>query len=287
MLESASVGTARTTASGNPILRALLHIALLLGSVVMLLPFAWMLSTSLKDQAAALLVPPQWIPNPVVWNNYPDVLENLRFGRYFTNTVIVTVGRVVGQLITCSMAAFAFARLRFPGRDTLFALYLAALMVPFQVYMIPDFILMRYLDWLNTYQAMILPGAFSAFGIFLLRQSFLKVPRELEEAAIIDGASPPWLLWKVILPLSGPALAALVIFTFLASWNDLLWPLIVTRTDDMRVLSVALALLQGQYQTNWPWLMAGSVMSTLPVLIVFLFAQRYFIEGIAMTGIKG
>jgi multiple sugar transport system permease protein len=265
----------------------LLHAGLVLGAVVMLLPFAWMLSTSLKEQAAALLVPPHWIPDPVVWNNYPDVLQNLRFGRYFTNTAIVTAGRVVGQLVTCSMAAFAFARLRFRGRDTLFALYLAALMVPFQVYMIPDFILMRSLGWLNTYQAMILPGAFSAFGIFLLRQAFLKIPRELEEAAIIDGASPPWLLWKVILPLSGPSIAALTIFTFLASWNDLLWPLIVTRTDDMRVLSVALALLQGQYQTNWPWLMAGSVMSTVPVLIVFLFAQRYFIEGIAMTGIKG
>ena len=267
--------------------RVLLHMALLFGAIVMILPFIWMLSTSLKQQAEALRIPPQWIPTNPYWRNYPEVLENIRFGRYFLNTVIVTLGRVVGQLITCSMAAYAFARLRFPGRDKLFALYLAALMVPFQVYMIPDFILMKYLGWLNTYQAIIVPGVFSAFGIFLLRQSFMKLPRELEEAAVIDGASPPWILWKVVLPLSLPALAALTIFTFLASWNDLLWPLIVTRTDDMRVLSVGLALLQGQYQTNWPWLMAGSVMATLPVLLVFLFAERYFIEGVAMTGIKG
>jgi multiple sugar transport system permease protein len=267
--------------------RLLLHAALLLGAVIMVLPFIWMLSTSLKQQAEALRVPPEWIPTRPYWRNYPEVLENIRFGRYFLNTTIVTVGRVVGQLITCSMAAYAFARLSFPGRDKLFALYLAALMVPFQVYMIPDFILMRYLGWLNTYQAIILPGVFSAFGIFLLRQSFLKVPRELEEAAVIDGANHPWILLRVVLPLSLPGLAALTIFTFLASWNDLLWPLIVTRTDDMRVLSVALALLQGQYQTNWPWLMAGSVMATMPVLLVFLLAERYFVEGIAMTGIKG
>ena len=267
--------------------RIVLHAALLAGAVLMVLPFIWMLTTSLKSQAAALQIPPQWIPRPLVWRNYPDVLANIRFGRYFVNTGVVAVGRVLGQLITCSMAAYAFARLTFPGRDKLFALYLAALMVPFQVYMIPDFILMKYLGWLNTFQAIIVPGIFSAFGVFLLRQSFSMIPRELEEAAVLDGANPPWILWKVILPLSGPALATLTIFTFLGSWNDLLWPLIVTRTDDMRVLSVALALLQGQYQTNWPWLMAGSVMATLPVVAVFLFAQRSFIEGIAMTGLKG
>ena len=267
--------------------RALLHVALLAGAVIMVLPFIWMLSTSLMTQPEALRIPPQWIPSRPMWSNYTAVLQNMPFARYFFNTVVVTAGRVLGQLVTCSMAAFAFARLQFRGRDQLFALYLAALMVPFQVYMIPDFILMKDLHWLNTFQAIILPGVFSAFGIFLLRQSFMKIPRELEEAAVIDGATPPWVLWRVILPLSGSALGALTIFTFLASWNDLLWPLIVTRTDEMRVLPVALALLQGQYQTNWPWLMAGSVMSTLPVLVVFLLAQRSFIEGIAMTGIKG
>ncbi|GAC1650781.1 MAG: carbohydrate ABC transporter permease [Herpetosiphon sp.] len=265
----------------------ILHVLLIGGAIIMVMPFIWMLSTSLKPQSAALRIPPQWIPTHPLWRNYPDVLANMRFARYFGNSMIVAVGRVTGQLITCSMAAFAFARLRFPGREKVFALYLAALMVPFQVYMIPDFILMKYLGWLNSYQALILPGVFSAFGIFLLRQSFMQVPRELEDAAVIDGASPPRILLQVILPLSRPALASLTVFTFLFSWNDLLWPLIVTRTNEMRVLPVALALLQGQYQTNWPWLMAGSVMATAPVLIVFLFAQRYFIEGIAMTGIKG
>jgi multiple sugar transport system permease protein len=253
----------------------------------MVMPFAWMLSTSLKTNAEALSVPPRWIPGSWVWQNYVDVLTQLNYVRFFTNSLIVALMRVVGQLITCSLAAYAFARLRFPGRDKLFPLYLAALMVPFQLYMIPDFIVMKYLGWLDTLRGIAVPGMFSAFGIFLLRQFFLTIPRELEEAAILDGANPPGILWRVILPLSKPALASLTIFTFLYSWNDLLWPLIVTRSEENYVLPVGLALLQGQYQTNWPWLMAGGVMATVPVIVLFLSAQRYFIEGIAMTGLKG
>jgi multiple sugar transport system permease protein len=265
----------------------LIHILLLTGAVVMVMPFGWMLSTSLKTSSQALSIPPRWIPEQIVWQNYVEVLTQLNYGRYFMNSVIIAALRVGGQLVTCSLAAYAFARLRFPGRDKLFPLYLAALMVPFQIYMIPDFIIMRYLGWLDTLRAIAVPGMFSAFGIFLLRQFFLTIPRELEEAAIIDGASPPGVLWRVVLPLSKPALASLAIFTFLYSWNDLLWPLIVTQSEENYVLPLGLALLQGQYETNWPWLMAGAVMATLPVIIIYLFAQRYFIEGIAMTGLKG
>lgn len=267
--------------------RLLLHALLLSGAILMVLPFLWMLSTSLKSNSEALALPPHLIPRTPVWQNYADVVNQLNYGRFFLNSVIVAALRVGGQLFTCSLAAYAFARLRFPGRNVLFPLYLAALMVPFQVYMIPDFIVMKYLGWLDTLQGIAVPGMFSAFGIFLLRQAFMSLPRELEEAAFLDGASPPGILWHVVLPLSTPALASLTILTFLYSWNDLLWPLIVAHSEKNYVLPIGLALLQGQYQTNWPWLMAAGVMATLPVIILFLFAQRYFIEGIAMTGVKG
>jgi multiple sugar transport system permease protein len=276
--------TAKRAISIKPIL---LHLLLLSGAILMVMPFAWMLSTSLKTNSQALSIPLRWIPDPIMWQNYSDVLTRLNFGRFLMNSSIIAMLRVGGQLFTCSLAAYAFARLRFPGRDKLFPLYLAALMVPFQIYMIPDFIIMRYLGWLDTLRAIAVPGMFSAFGVFLLRQFFMTIPRELEEAAIIDGASPPGILWRIVLPLSKPALASLAIFTFLYSWNDLLWPLIVTQSQENYVLPLALALLQGQYETNWSWLMAGAVMGTLPVILVYLFAQRYFIEGIAMTGLKG
>jgi multiple sugar transport system permease protein len=267
--------------------RLLIHVALLAGAVVMMLPFVWMISTSLKSNGEALTVPLRLLPDTLLWQNYIDVINQLNYGRFFLNSVIVAALRVGGQLITCSLAAYAFARLRFPGRSLLFPLYLVALMVPFQVYMIPDFIVMRYLGWLDTLQGIAVPGMFSAFGIFLLRQAFLGVPLDLEEAAILDGASPPGVLWRIVLPLSRPALASLAILTFLYSWNDLLWPLLVARSEQNYVLPIGLALLQGQYQTNWSWLMAAGVMATLPVIIVYLFAQRYFVEGVAMTGLKG
>jgi len=267
--------------------RLLIHIALIAGAIVMVLPFVWMISTSLKSNGEALTVPLRLLPDTLLWQNYLDVINQLNYGRFFLNSVIVAALRVGGQLVTCSLAAYAFARLRFPGRNLLFPLYLVALMVPFQVYMIPDFIVMKYLGWLDTLQGIAVPGMFSAFGIFLLRQAFMGVPRELEEAAILDGASPPSVLWRIVLPLSRPALASLSILTFLYSWNDLLWPLLVASSEQHYVLPIGLALLQGQYQTNWSWLMAAGVMATLPVIIVYLFAQRYFVEGVTMTGLKG
>src|SRR5437763_378217 len=195
----------------------MLRLVLIVGAITMVFPFVWMISTSLKGIQDAITMPPQLLPQPVVWTNYSDVFQQIPFGRFFINTIVMSIGRTTGQLITCSLAGYAFARLRFPGKTVLFMLYLAALMVPFQVIVVPEFILIKRLGWLNTFQALIVPGIFSAFGTFLLRQFFLTLPRSLEEAAILDGCSLLGVLWRIILPLSKPALSALIIFTFLWS----------------------------------------------------------------------
>ena len=265
----------------------LLALFLVPTAILMLLPFIWMLSTSFKLAGAVFEYPPTWVPRPLVWQNYPQVLEILPFARFFLNSLLVALCVTALQLLTCSLAAYAFARLRFPGRDALFLGYLGTLMIPGQVVIIPNFILLRTLGWIDTYQALILPAAFSAFGTFLLRQYFLTIPRELEDAAVVDGASYWQVYSRVILPLSGPALSTLAIFTFLGQWNSFLYPLVVTSSTEMSTLTVGLRTLQGQYNTAWTLLMAGSVIALVPVLLVFVFAQRYFIRGIAMTGLGG
>ncbi|HEU4325557.1 MAG TPA: carbohydrate ABC transporter permease [Roseiflexaceae bacterium] len=274
----------------RPVFRAShipLHLGLMLGSVLMLLPFAWMLSTSLKSPALVFSYPPVWIPRPPVWSNYSEAVAAMPFGRFYLNSLFVTGSVTLLQLLTASLAAFAFARLRFRGREALFLLYLATLMIPFQVTMIPNFILVRWLGWYDTFQALILPTAFSAFSTFLLRQHFLGLPRDLDEAARIDGASSLRIWWSIILPLSGPALAALAIFAALNSWNDFLWPLIVTNSEEMRTLPVGLSTFQGEYKIEWHLLMAGSVIAMVPVLLVYTIAQRWFIRGVAMSGMGG
>jgi multiple sugar transport system permease protein len=264
-----------------------LHALLIAGSVVMLLPFAWMLSTSLKLPPDIFTYPPVWIPSPIAWQNYAKTVTVMPFGRFYLNSLIVTTGVTLLQLLTSSLAAFAFARMRFPGRNLLFLLYLATLMIPFQVTMIPNFIVVRALGWYDTYQALILPPAFSAFSTFLLRQYFLGIPRDLDEAARIDGATSLRIWWQVILPLAGPAIAALATFVSLNSWNDFLWPLIITNSPAMRTLPVGLSTFQGQYKTDWNLLMAGSVIAMLPVLLVYIIGQRWFIRGITLSGLGG
>ncbi len=274
----------------RPVFRARhipLHLGLILGSIVMLLPFAWMLSTSLKEPAQVFSYPPAWVPRPLAWDNYRQALAALPFGRFYLNSLIVTVSVTLLQLLVAALAAFAFARLRFRGREPLFLLYLATLMIPFQVTMIPNFILVRWLGWYNSFQALILPTTFSAFSTFLLRQSFLGLPRDLDEAARLDGASSLRIWWSITLPLSKPTLAALAIFVALNSWNDFLWPLIVTSSEQMRTLPVGLSTFQGQYKVEWHLLMAGSVIAMLPMLLLYTVAQRWFIRGIAMTGMGG
>jgi multiple sugar transport system permease protein len=209
------------------------------------------------------------------------------FGRFYLNSFVVAASVTALQLLTSSLSAFAFARLRFRGRNALFLLYLATLMIPFQVTMLPNFILMRYLGWYDTYQALILPPAFSAFSTFLLRQYFLGIPLDLDEAARIDGASSFRIWWRIILPLSGPVLAALAIFVFLNNWNDFLWPLVITNSLEMRTLPVGLSTFQGQYKVQWHLLMAGSVIAMMPVLIVYIIGQRWIIRGITLTGMGG
>jgi multiple sugar transport system permease protein len=278
----------RTVRSGRRLLgMTVLRLILITGAITMIFPFVWMLSTSLKSLNDAITMPPQLVPSQFAWSNYTDIFQQVPFGRFFLNTVVMSVGRTVGQLMTCSLAGYAFARLRFPGKNVLFMLYLAGLMVPFQVIVVPEFILVKWMGWLDTFQALIVPGIFSAFGTFLLRQFFLTLPASLEEAAILDGCGLFGVLWRIVLPLSKPALSALVIFTFLWSWNDFLWPLVATKSNDMQVLSVGLLTLQGQYTTNWPYLMAGAVIASLPMLVLYIALQKQFVQGIAMTGLKG
>lgn len=265
----------------------LAHLLLLIGSLAMIIPFLWMLSTALKTDRQAYIFPPEWIPDPFVWGNFSEVWEALPFGRFFINSTLVAVLVTLGQLVTCSLGAFAFARLNFPGRDRLFLLYLGTMMIPFQVTMIPVFILMRWLKWLDTYQGLIVPCIFSAYGTFLLRQFFRTIPRDLEDAAKIDGCSYLRIFWNVALPLSKPALATLGIFVFMWSWNNFMWPLLITNRLEMKTLPLGLSYFLGQYTIYWNLLMAGTTLTVVPVLVVFFFAQRYFIEGITLTGLKG
>jgi multiple sugar transport system permease protein len=278
-----------------------LHLLLAVGGVTMILPFLWMISTSLKPEAQIFRYPPVWTPRTWQWGNYAEAMQAAPFGRYFINTVIYAVAVTVSNLLFCSMAAYAFARLRFRGRDVLFILVLGTMMVPGQVTMVPVFILLK--RWpliggndllglgghglLNTYPGLVLPAAVGAFGIFLLRQFFMTLPRELEDAARIDGCSEAGIYWRIILPLSKPALATLAIFTFTAAWNEFLWPLLIMSKDSMKTLQVGLQVFQSQYTTRWDLLMAGTVLVTLPVLAIFLLGQRYFTRGIALSGIKG
>jgi len=265
----------------------LLTLILIPIALSMLMPFIWMVSTSLKSAGAVFEYPPTFIPDPFRWDNYTRLFEVLPVARFFLNSLFVAVSVTVLNVASSAMAAYAFARLRFRGRDALFLGYLGTLMIPAQVVIIPNFILLRTIGWIDTYPALILPAAFSAFGTFLLRQYFLTIPGELEDAAVVDGASHWQIFTRVILPLAGPALSALAIFTFLFNWNSFLYPLVVTQSTEMSTLTVGLNTLQGQYNTAWTLLMAGSVLALLPVLAVFMFAQRYFIRGITMTGIGG
>jgi multiple sugar transport system permease protein len=260
------------------------YLVLALGSIIMILPFLWMVSTSLKANSEVFVFPPEWIPQPVMWSNYVNVWNAAPFDLFFLNTIKITVILCAGRLLISSMAAFAFSRLRFPGRNALFLVYLATMMVPYQVTLIPTFIIMRELNWMDTHLALIVPGLFSAFGVFLLRQFFQGIPKELEEAARIDGASYIGIYWRLILPLAVPAMTALAIFTFLGSWNDFMAPLVYLNTLDKFTLALGLASLQGMHETDWPLLMTGAVLSLLPILIVFFFAQKRFIEGITLQG---
>lgn len=266
--------------------RILLHAVLLTVGVLFLLPFIWSISTSLKPMADLFKPTPSLIPSELRWQNYLDVFDTAPFGRYYINTIFVAFARMLGQVTLASIAAFAFAQLRFPGRDILFFILLAGLMVPDQVLLVPRYIVMREFGWFDSYQGLIIPLIFSSFGVFLIRQYLLGLPRDFQEAATIEGANPFQIYWQIYLPLTRPALAAFAFLSLLASWNEFLWSLTVTRSTDMRVLSVGIALFQGQYFTNNAILLAAANMATLPLLLAFLFFQKQLVEGITMSGLK-
>lgn len=260
-----------------------------LGAAIMLVPIVWMLSTSLKPSDAILTLPPKLVPDHPTLGSYRAVIEAFPMMRVFLNSLLVAVATTVGQLVLSAMAGYAFARFEFRGRDALFFLYLATLMVPLVVRVTPLFIIVRELGWTDSYAGLIVPPMFSAFGTFLMRQFFLDLPRELEEAAVIDGASTFTMFTRVIVPLAGPAFATLGIFAFMASWNDFLWPLLIVSDTKFMTLPLALATLQGLYpgQTQWNLVMAGTVISVVPMIVVFVLAQRWVIQGITASGLKG
>ena len=293
------------------------YLFLSLLGLTMLLPFIWMFSTSLKSPGDVFTYPPEWIPSPIEFSNYIKAWVALPFGRGYINSLIVATLTTLGQVLTSSMAAFAFARLTFPGRDKLFFGYLATMMIPGDVTMIPVFILLKKLpEWLNaifspvnhwwsqdiyllgqffigkpigidSYFSLIAPGLFTAYGTFMLRQFFMGIPRDLEDAAKIDGCSLLGIYWRVILPLSKAALATLITFTFMGSWKNFIWPLIVTNSIELKVLPVMLQSFQGSYHAEWTLLMAGNIIMLLPIILLFIFNQRFFVEGIQLGAVKG
>jgi len=262
------------------------HVVLIVGSLVMMFPFVWQVIASLSTTPELTSIPPRLLPSVPHPENFAAVFDQLPFLSQFAVSVLITVLRVAGQLVLCAMAGYAFARLRFPGRNVLFALVLAILMVPPQVFLISQYQIVQGLGWLDTIAGIVAPGLFSAFGAFLLRQFFLGLPDELEEAARLDGANPFQVFWSVMLPLAKPGLSALAVITVLTSWNDLLWPLIVSTKPGVQPLSVGLATLQGQFSTDYPVLMAAALMASAPILILFLLMQRRVIDGLAFSGMK-
>jgi len=261
------------------------HLLLAGGAVFVVTPFLWMFTTSLLTRAETYtntsLIPTSWH-----WENYARAWEAAPFGQYYLNSVVMAVGIVAGHLVLDALAAYAFARLRFPFKNAIFFVLLAALLVPTFVTIIPAYSLVASLHWIDTYTALIVPRLADVFGIILLRQYFSSIPVELEEAARIDGVSRAGVFFRIIVPLARPAFATLAIFSFLFAWNDFLWPLLVTNTDDVRTIQIGLQAFQGRYATSWNYLMAGTITATVPSILVFLVFQRALVRGIAASGLK-
>ncbi len=263
-----------------------LHLLAFLWLVLTVGPMVWMLSASLKSPGDVLRFPPSLIPSSPQWHNYRDVFTTVPFLRYIGNSAFVAVTVTLAGLVLHSMAGYSLARLRFPGRNLIFLGILSTLMVPFAVLLIPQFILVKNLGWLNTYAGLIVPAIPHAFGIFLLRQFYMGLPGELQEAAIVDGATPAGVFWRIALPLSKPIMATLAVFFFLANWNNFLWPLVITQSSAKWVIQIGITQFVGEHGTAWNMIMAASVIAAVPTLLLFFFLQRYIVEGIKMTGIK-
>jgi multiple sugar transport system permease protein len=285
-LDERTVVTPTVRNRSRPIVTALRYLLLTIGALTMIVPFLWMVSTGLKAPGSVLTIPPELFPKEPTLASFRKVMDVVPLGRMFINSLFVTVVVVTAQIVTGSLAAYAFARMRWRGRDAVFMIYLATLMIPSQVTITPLFILMRQLGWINTYQGLILPSIVSAFGTFLLRQAMLNVPREYEEAAFLDGANHFQVYRTIVMPMIRPALATLAVLATMASWNDFLWPLFATNDAHLMTLPVGLALLQGEHTSDWNLIMAGSVISVVPIILVFIAAQRTFINGMLQSGLK-
>ncbi len=273
--------------TGYWIRRVLTYAILILGAFICIFPFIWMVLTSFKTLSEALRIPPTIFPTGLEWANYTSITQKIPFFKIYGNTLISAVVTVAAQISLCAMAGYAFARINFPGRDIIFTILLAVLMVPGTFFILPQYRIIIKLGLLNTIPALFLPNLFSAMGTFLLRQFFLSLPSELEDAAYIDGCNKGRTFISIMLPLVKPGLVSLGILTFKFAWNDLMWPLIVNTSQDKMTLSAALSYLNGQYVTDFPGVMAGAIMSVLPILVLFAIFQKEFIEGVAHTGIKG
>jgi len=268
--------------------RTVIYIVLIGLGAIFFLPFVFQVSTSLKAERQIFVYPPIWIPNPVIWRNYTDVFDYAPFLRYLLNTLIICSAHLFGTIFTCSLAGYAFARLRAPGRSIVFMVMLGTMMVPWMVTLIPVYILFAELKWINTFRPLMIPALFgSSFYIFLLRQYYMSLPYELDEAALMDGCSYLGIWWRILMPLTKPVLATVSIFTFMGAWNDFTGPLIFLNDTHKYTLSLGLTVFQQSRSTSWGLLMAASMMMILPVIVLFFFTQKQFVQGIALTGLKG
>lgn len=289
VLGTGSVARRKRRTFGETVFRVMLYTVLITVGVVLLLPFYWMVTASLKSQGEIFLFPPHWLPRPPQWNNYTEALVRLNFPLHLRNTSIITAAQIVGSLLSCSMAAYAFARVRFPGRDIFFVVCLTALMLPFHITLIPTYILYKELGWLRTFLPLVVPPflGLAPVYIFLLRQFFMTIPSELCDAAAIDGCGILGTFWRLVLPMSKPALATVAIFAFMEGWNDFLRPLIYLSNRDTFPLSVAIQFFQEERGVFWQYIMAIAFLMMLPCLLLFFLAQKTFIQGVVITGVKG
>lgn len=264
----------------------LVYVLLIIGAIVSLIPFYWMVTTSLKAPQEAVQFPPSWIPHTLKFTNYVEAMKVAPFGRYFLNTIFIAISTLIGVLLTTSLAAFSFAFYNYKGKDIVFLSFLAVMMVPMPVYIIPGYLILASFGWLDTYLALIIPWIVSAFNIFFLRQHFKTVPISLLEAAIIDGCTPMGFLWRVALPLVKPAIITITIFNLIASWNSFIWPLVMTNRDIIRPVQVGLAYFMQEESTNYTLLSAASTIVVLPVIILFFIFQKRIMESYMRSGIK-
>lgn len=268
--------------------RVVAYLAISLTAISMIFPFYWMVSSSLKTEVEIFQVPPKWLPIPPVWGNYPYVFTKVKFGLFTYNSLKLAALSTTGVVIASAWAAYGFARVRFWGREVLFIIMLAAMMIPGQVTMIPVFLIMNEIGWVNTHHALWAPAWLgSAFGIFLMRQYFLTIPQELLDSAKIDGCSHFGIFWRIMMPLAKPALASLALLSFMGSWNNLLGPVIYLYDERLFTLPLGLTRLRGMYVTYWAQTMTGATISVIPILLVFLFTQQYFVRGVVLSGLKG